>query len=287
MNIPDTIHEFGLASDLYWDPLGEAEVRTAAEHGFSYFEIWGHSPWFDIRSSSMAADYKSLVENHGMRVRSVHAPCEAAWDISSEDEAVRRTSVEDVIHCLDRCREMGGELVVVHPGRAVAGAGEAADAELDRRIARSIKSFVDIQKAAADRGIRIALENQWGDEVGRYERQFLRLLETLDPNIVGICFDSSHANIAPGTYEMFEHIRHPIITTHLSDNNGQYDEHKPLFTCGIDWRMVFEFLTNRGYRGPWIMEVSNGGRDPFEELAKMGDSIGRVRKLVGEILENR
>ena len=283
MNTAHTLSEFGLASDLFWDPLGEAEVKAVAEVGFSYIEIWGHKPWFDIRSPQMASDFKSLVEAHGMRIRSVHAPCEADWDISSEDESVRRTSVEEVILCFERCREMGGELVVVHPGRSISSEGEAAEAELDRRIELSIESFKDIQKASSDTGIRIALENQWSQEVGRKERHFLRLLETLDPKLVGICFDSSHANIAPGTYEMFDRIDHRIITTHLSDNNGQYDEHKPIFTCGIDWKMVFEFLIGRGYRGPWIMEVVNGGRDPFDELAKMGDSIEKIKPLIAEI----
>lgn len=283
MAAADKSSEFGLASDLFWDPLGEPEVKAAAEQGFSYVEIWGHIPWFDIRSPHMAADVRSLVESHGMRVRSVHAPCEAHWDISSEDEAIRHTSVEEVILSMERCREMGGELVVVHPGRPVSTEGEAGEAERDRRIAKSIESFKDIQKAATETGIKIALENQWANEVGRNERQFLRLLETLDPEIVGICFDSSHANIAPGTYEMFERISHQIITTHLSDNNGQYDEHKPMFTCAIDWRMVFEFLIGRGYRGPWVMEVSNGGRDPYDELAKMRASMEKIKALIEEI----
>jgi len=283
MKTAHAISEFGMASDLFWDPLGETEVKAVAELGFSYIEIWGNTPWFDIRSPQMASDYKSLVESHGMRVRSVHAPCEGDWDISSENEAVRQTSLEEVILCLERCREMGGELVVVHPGRTITSEGEAAEAELDRRIALSIESFKDIQKASSDTGIRIALENQWAQEVGRKSPHFLRLLDTLDPKLVGICFDSSHANIAPGTYEMFDRIDHQIITTHLSDNHGQYDEHKPIFTCAIDWKMVFKFLIGRGYRGPWIMEVSNGGRDPFDELAKMGDSIEKIKALIGEI----
>ena len=283
MDTANINYEFGLASDLFWDPLGETEVKTAAEQGFSYFEIWGHTPWFDIRSPQMASDYKSLVESYGMRVRSVHAPCEDDWDISSEDETIRRTSIEEVILSMERCREMGGELVVVHPGRRVTAEGEAAEREYDRRTAKSIESFKDIQRAASDTGIKIAVENQWANEVGGKEKHFLRLLDTLDSDVTGICFDSSHANITPGTYDMFAKVNHQIITTHLSDNHGQYDEHKPIFTCAIDWKMVFEFLLGKGYSGPWVMEVSNGGRDPFDELAKMGDSIGKIKALIGEI----
>ena len=269
MQTPRVSLEFGLASDLFWDPLGEGELKAVADHGFSFLEIWGHMPWFDIYSPAMASEVKLMVEDHGLRVRSVHAPCEAEWDISSEDDAVRRKSVDEVVLAIKRCREMGGELVVVHPGRAIASEGDAAGAEHDRRIEISVKSFRDIQEAARDNGALIALENQWANEVGGKEKQFLRLLGTLDPQVVGICFDSSHANITPGTIEMLQRINHPIITTHLSDNHGKYDEHKPPFTAAIDWQLVLGFLMQQGFRGPWLMEVTNGGHDPLGVLAKM------------------
>jgi len=283
MEPPKIILEFGLASDLFWDPLGNDEIQAVAGHGFSFVEIWGHMPWFDIYSSSMATDVKKLVEANGLRVRSVHAPCEAEWDISSEDDAVRRKSVEEAILSIERCREMGGELVVIHPGRTVASEGDTAMAEHDRRTTKSVESFKDIQQAARDNGIRIALENQWANEVGGKEKHFLRLLDTLDPQVVGICFDSSHANITPGTFEMFGRVNHPIITTHLSDNHGTYDEHKPPFTGAIDWLEVLGFLLDTGFRGPWLMEVTNGGHDPLGVLAKMGTSIEKMKHVFAQI----
>jgi sugar phosphate isomerase/epimerase len=277
------ILEFGLASDLFWDPLGDEELKAVVGHGFSFLEIWGHIPWFDIYSSSMASEVKTMVEDHGLRVRSVHAPCEAEWDISSGDDVIRRKSVDEVVLALQRCREMGGELVVVHPGRAIVSEGGAAGTEHDRRIENSMKSFRQIQQAARDNGTRIAVENQWANEVGGREQQFLRLLDTLDSQVVGICFDSSHANITPGTLEMFRHISHPIITTHLSDNHGTYDEHKPPFTAAIDWHKMLGFLMERGFRGPWLMEVTNGGHDPLAVLAKMESSIERMRTVIATI----
>ena len=30
MDSSEIIHEFGLQSDLFWDPLGEAEIKAAA-----------------------------------------------------------------------------------------------------------------------------------------------------------------------------------------------------------------------------------------------------------------
>lgn len=275
--------EFGLASDLFWDPLGKEEFEAVVSHGFSFLEIWGHMPWFDIYSPSMASEVRTMVEDHGLRVRSVHAPCEAEWDISSDDEAVRRKSVDEVVLAIQRCREMGGELVVVHPGRAIVSETGAFEAEHDRRIGHSIESFERIQRAARDKGILIAVENQWANEVGGREKQFLRLLDTLDPHVAGICFDSSHANITPGTLEMFRHIGHPIITTHLSDNHGTYDEHKPPFTAAIDWHAMLGFLIDRGYRGPWLMEVTNGGHDPFSVLAKMGIATEKMRAVIAAL----
>lgn len=285
MNNINCSYEFGLATDLYWDPLGEEEIRGAADTGFSFFEIWGHQPWFDIYSPEMAAQTKTMVEDAGMRVRSVHAPCEADWDISSEDETVRRKSVQETILAMERCREMGGELVVIHIGRRVESEGEEATREHVRRTDKSIESFVDIQQAARDTGILAAIENQWANEVGGQAEHFLRLLETVDPSISGICFDTSHANITPGTYEMLEKVKHPFITTHLSDNNGTYDEHKPPFTCQIDWDMALGFLIKKGYRGPWLLEVTNGGNDWHVALEEMGRSIKKMESVIRKICE--
>jgi len=284
MESTEIILEFGLASDLFWDPLGENEVKAVAEQGFSFVEIWGHAPWLDLYSAAMASDLRAVVEASGLRVRSVHAPCEADWDISSEDETIRRKSTDEAILAIKRCEEMGGELVVMHPGRRFNSEGPDARAEHDRRIEKSIESFKGIVKAARDNGIRVAVENQWANEVGGKKEQFLRLLDTLDPEVVGICFDSSHANITPGTYEMFDHIEHPIINTHLSDNNGQYDEHKPPFTAAINWRDVFRLLIGKGFRGPWLLEVTNGGWDPQGVLEEMGKSIGRMETVITEVI---
>ena len=64
---PDIIFEFGLESDLFWNPLGERELEAVAEHGFSFLEIWGGKPWLDVYSASMAAELKAMVEDQGRR----------------------------------------------------------------------------------------------------------------------------------------------------------------------------------------------------------------------------
>lgn len=279
----DIIFEFELESDLFWNPLGENEIKAVAEHGFSFLEIWGTMPWFDVYSSSMAAELKAMVEDHGLRIHSVHAPCDGDWDISSEDEVVRRKSIKEVILSIERCREMGGEFVVAHPGRKLDSKACDDEAEHDRHIERSIEGFKAVMDAARDNGIKIAIENQWEDYVGGGEKQFLRFLDTLDPRIAGICYDTSHANITPGTVDMVKRIKHPIIATHLSDNDGDYDMHKPPFTGSVDWEETLMLLLEKGYRGPWLIEVLNGGNDPFDVLAQMGKSITKMRAMLEEL----
>jgi sugar phosphate isomerase/epimerase len=277
--------EFGVASDLFWDPLGEVELKAVADHGFSFMDIWGHVPWFDIRSSAMAAELKAMVEAQGLRIRCMHAPCEVDWDISSEDEAVRRKSVEEVILSIDRCRELDGEIVVIHPGREIEARGADAAKEHGRRIELSIRSFVDIIEAARDKGILVAVENAWANEVGGREEYWVRLMDTLDPKVAGICYDSSHANINPGSNEMIARSKYPIITTHLSDNQGQYDEHKPPFEGTVDWRKTLKLLLDKGFEGPWLLEIVNGGHDPYGFLPRMVEAMKKMRLILTELGE--
>jgi sugar phosphate isomerase/epimerase len=188
--------EVGLQSDLFWDKLGDAEVQTAANHGFSFKE------------------------------------------------------------------------------------------EHTRRLKKSIISFQAIQQTARDNGVLIAVENLTANEIGGTEDRFLELLDSLDPKVAGVCFDSSHANITPGTFEMFQRFRHKIITTHLSDNHGMYDEHRPPFTASIYWRKVLRLLLANGFRGPWLMEVTNGGNDPLDVLAQMELSVRTMKDLLQRIADD-
>jgi len=272
--------DFGLQSDLFWDPLNETAFEAAYKNGFRFFEIWGHVPWFDIYSASMANEVKKMASDCGMWIRSVHSPCEGGSDISSESTSTRRKSVSEVVLSIENCRKMGGTIVVVHPGGSLNSTDKTAQYEHDRRISNSIRSFEEIERIAADNGVRIAVENLCANDVGGSEKHFLRLLEALNPRIFGICFDSSHANINPGTFEMFRRVSHPIITTHLSDNHGAYDEHKPPFTASVDWNATIELILRNGYHGPWLLEVTNGGADPLEVLAVMRNSAEKLKELI-------
>jgi hypothetical protein len=48
----------------------------------------------------------------------------------------------------------------------------------------------------------------------------------------------------------------------------------------VDWDRVFTLLLDKGYRGPWLMEVVNGGRDPFGILPRMGQAIGEMKARI-------
>jgi len=50
-----------------------------------------------------------------------------------------------------------------------------------------------------------------------------------------------------------------IITTHLSDYDGEDEKHWMPGAGVVPWKQVYDTLTAAGYEGPWLFEL---GRNP-------------------------
>jgi len=61
--------------------------------------------------------------------------------------------------------------------------------------------------------------------------------------LVGMCFDAGHANCYQGGVKnTFEVMKNEIVTCHLHDNYGSFDDHNPPSDGNIDWRELTALL---------------------------------------------
>jgi sugar phosphate isomerase/epimerase len=266
---------FGLQSDLFHGKLTEKEVQAAQEAGFSFFEMWGMEPHFPLEHADEAERVRRMLDKFGMRVKSLHAPIDKGCDISAADESVRQESVGRMKLAAERLVVLGGDVLVVHPGR-----GRERDEEVSGRMRQSERSVTELCDSARELGITIALENLCPNEVFDNPDELRSMIDHFDRDLVGICLDSSHANIRRDAVETTKIFQGRVFSVHLSDNNGTGDDHSPPFEGTIDWEGVLGVLIDGGFRGPWLFEVLGWGADPYDFLRRAAHGRKRMRDII-------
>jgi len=270
---------FGLQSDLFPGKLSEHEVQSARDAGFTFFEMWGMEPYFPLEQPDEADRVRTLLEKYGMTARSLHAPINEGWDISSVDDGVREKSVRRTRLAAERLLALGGDVLVVHPGR-----GRDQDEDVSKRMSQSERSLTEICEFAWELGIKVAVENPCPNEVFDEPADLRALIDRFDEDVVGICFDSSHANILRDGVETAKVFQGRVMSVHLSDNDGRGDDHLPPFEGNIDWEGVLSVLIEGGFTGPWLFEVLGWGADPYDFLRRASVGAARMRRLIRDIM---
>lgn len=130
-----------------------------------------------------------------------------------------------------------------------------------------IEAITPLARQAADRGLKLAIENTPWHSPDQFNELFalLRAAQELPFGQLGMCFDMGHANLCAATRNDYlgfldrlaPHV--PIIHLHLHENWGDADSHLPLFTgpsagCDAGIRGLLERLARRGFGGLGILE---------------------------------
>ena len=93
--------------------------------------------------------------------------------------------------------------------------------------------------------------------------------------------------IFEGPLDLLLHLIHKnevdIFDIPIATITDQYLEYLDMMNVKHDWEETLKLLLEKGYRGPWLIEVLNGGNDPFDVLAQMGDSITKMRAMLEEL----
>lgn len=216
------------------DPL--PYLRRIADAGFSHVH-WCHHWCTDFLYSRCEIDQiGTWLKDLGLRLLDLHGSDgpEKNWGSSKEYE--RRAGVELVRNRLEMTARLGGDAVVMHlPSKP--------DWDVMRR------TLDELQPIATSLGVKIAVENGVFDNIAR-------VLSEYGPDFVGLCYDSGHGNMIPDGLQQLEQMKQRLIAIHLHDNDGQSDQHKPLFSGTVKWEQLARIITTSAYKKCISMEVA-------------------------------
>jgi len=248
-------------------PLLEAE-------GIRLIEIRLCPQHFDYNNASQVRRLSSALQKSGVAIYSVHVPDSLCTDICALDEETRKNAVAEVKKIARALTEIGGKILLIHAG----GVFED-ESERQNRLEASRRSLSEISIFCGSGGLKIAVENSLPTKkrVGDTVAEIVRLVEKIDAENLGICLDTSHANLGEDVIHAVELVRKKLFHLHVSDNSGESDEHALPFEGNIDWKGFMSAISAAGYDGAFMLEV-RATRDPKLILREAKEVYQRLRK---------
>lgn len=170
-----------------------------------------------------------------------------APDYDWNQEKVRRGVVGSGI--------LGAKWAVFHIGTICKEDGTPDD---EASFKANVEYLRPLLKLAREHGVGLAIENLGADSFARTPENLIRLVDELNDDHVGICWDFGHANIMKlNQVESLKKIGKRLKATHIADNHGEMDEHLPPFFGNINWKEMVQCLKEIEYEGDFTYEIQN------------------------------
>ena len=259
--------QIGIAS--YFNPdLSRLRImQLLLETGFNVISVWGADR---DGMGPMPKPYKKQLlqarKYFGVTLESMHAPLLLTADLYSPDESIRTAGVERLKLAIADAVDMDIPILIVHAHRT---------GDRDEILPAGQRSFSELAAIVSGLPLRLAVENTPGS---------IALLEWIlgefPAEQVGLCYDSSHDWLRPGQrFELLSGFSDRLLTTHLSDNHGQSDDHLPPGEGCIDWQAFAAAFPWKSYKGYFMLEplmTNSAFTDPAEFLRKSRDGAKKI-----------
>ena len=200
---------------------------------------------------------KRDLEEAGVCARSFHLPfARNIYNIAHLDKDVRKMSIQDAKHYLEKAAFFGSRIAVVHPS------SEPIETE-DRAAAleNSINGLRELADHAEGLGVRLAVENLPRTCLCRDAAEMRAILDS--DRRLGFCFDVNH--LLTDTHEnMVRTCGDRLVTLHISDYDFMDERHCIPGDGTIDFGKLITMLESTGYDDAFTYEVNLGGSSKEE-----------------------
>ena len=241
------------------------------------FELNAHMFDYDY-DGAIRREFKAMLADTGKKVISFHIPFSGIDDLSNPDETTRKWATSRFRAHYPVIREFGCKFIVLHPSTEIR---TNVKAERDERINCLRKSLREVEGELKELNVQLALEFLPRLCIGNKLADMDQILEGMDLNIFGVCFDVNHImNQYPLIPEITRKLGKRLFTTHISDYNG-IDECHWLPGMGvIDWQGFVEALRDIDYRGPFNYEIKIQEGNCERRVRTLEENFTRIQSLL-------
>ncbi|MFQ3675725.1 MAG: sugar phosphate isomerase/epimerase family protein [Endomicrobiia bacterium] len=279
--------ELGLSTSFFYhQKIGLFEgLHILKESGIKHIELWtvfyGCKPFFDWKDSKIVKNVIDKCAEYNINIYSIHAPFSFDYELASLDTEIQKVVIEDLKEIVDVANFMKTSVVVVHPAsKPNSSKSQLSLEEYKLKFSVVRKGLDEVVEFINKKNynIKIALENQLPHIMFSTAEELLELINFSDKNVVGICFDTGHAELFNSKYsmcDMLNKVKNNLTNLHISDTDGKEDKHLLLGEGRIKWHCVTEILQLINYQNPFMLEILTPIKD-----GKIKETIEEAKKRV-------
>jgi len=275
-DMADTIFCSTSTSVFGMRPLERGDLELLRDSGIRHIELTMRAAFTgpgDRRQIDMLAQ---VVADGLLTVHSGHAGWSTQLDISSPNDMARETAIAHATDCIETLARLNARLLVLHPSWHPIEPGTETE-----RIRLARQTVLQLTPVARKCGLRLAPEVLAPPCVPCNAEQMLQLLDGVDPEWVGCCYDVNHGNLRAEPASDIRALDRRIIHFHVSDNDGIKERHWMPFAGCVDWRGIMAAIRDIRYTGALNFEV---GMAPFTDGTTIEHTLAERREVFARLL---
>ena len=259
--------KLGISTLLFRErPLGRDLLADIAAAGVDSVELTDYHPGFCYEETASFRSLGQTLRDLGLHFNSLHAHLESfdpECDLAGLEPERQRATLGAYRRAVDVVEQLGDGILLTHdiripepPGPGAAPANRvAAEGDGNRQRDAFLDNLGTLADYAADRGVRLALENT-GRGYTREPERLVALVRDLGRGNVGVCIDTGHRNLAGDPVEALRVVGGHLVTLHIHDNHGEEDKHLLPGMGEISWPEITGALRDVDYGGTFLYELA-------------------------------
>ncbi|MBY8990085.1 MAG: sugar phosphate isomerase/epimerase [Candidatus Lokiarchaeota archaeon] len=195
----------------------------------------------------------NLVNSFSLK-KQIHGPF-IDVNLCTHNDIISNASVESYLKTIKICREIGVNLLTIHPGLANFLINSIREYNKNK-LAQSIQKLLSSMNTS---DVRICLENMPKNcHIMLDENDIKNTLSKINRKDLYITYDTSHFYTCDGDInKLWDYFDKIIKNVHIVDNfSKDSDTHPPLGTGKVNFHEIFQVMNNHNYQGPIIIELS-------------------------------
>ena len=246
-----------------------ARLATIASLGFPDFDPatllpvyrrWGCETcqyYRNIQNQPTLATALKFARDAGLVYDSVHGLFGIEYDPSNPDELVRRRAM-DIYHEEGRLGlELGGPMVVVHPGPpATNDNGPVTPQTRLARLDALTRSMEELAAWGTTMGVTFLIENIPANyHLGGHPEELAQMIRTINAPSLRMCFDVGHAHMTGNAAAALEACADVIAYLHVHDNDSLTESHMIPGRGSVDWPAIGRAIAKLPRHTPAMLEL--------------------------------
>ncbi len=219
-----------------WKKIPEEKVEATLEDivNWGVRNIVAHPCWFRDGKERYVEKMAKRLERFNLRSTACHALWGSNNDMIQFDENVWGEMIRKHQAFLDELSVLNVTTYTIHLGWYMDAVPEKNFDILRRTVDALLPS-------AEKNNVTLALENSAEPE--EVIRQLAETVKAYQSKFVGMCFDAGHANCYQnGVERTLKIMCKDVVTCHLHDNYGNFDDHNPPGNGNINWKNLTTLL---------------------------------------------